>query len=279
MLGRSTPKVSVCVLVYNHENYLKACLDSIIGQRCNFDFEVVVSDDASTDGSAKILETYSQRHPELFNVIYNDENLYSKGVKINPEINFPRCRGEYIAICEGDDFWMDQFKLQKQVEFLENNPEYVLSYGRLQCVDSESRIIQTSYKFPATDKSSFELSCATTVNTPSVVFRNKIGKWPSELRGDSYGDICFWSILSSYGAAKFQKELGPTSYRVHMDGVHSMASWSKIRQNHLNTLGLLLIYKWNKREYLAMLIIAKRMVGYFLRGEPRDKRKRFLGLW
>ena len=276
MLGERRPKVSVCVLVYNHESFLEKCLNSVISQKCNFDYEIIACDDASTDNSAKILHSFEKRYTGLLDVVYNAENLYSKGIKMNPEINFPRCNGEYIAICEGDDFWTDPFKLQKQIDFLDQNPGYVLSYGRLQCVDERNRLITTRYKFASEDRSSFELSCGTTINTPSVVFRNKMGKWPSQLRGVPYGDMCFWSILSSFGAAKFQVELAPTAYRVHQGGVHSMVSWRKARRDHLGTLKLLLYYKCYKREYLVALVIAKRMIGYLLRGEPKDKRRRFL---
>ena len=277
MLDKRQPKVSVCVLVYNHEAFLEECLNSIISQKCSFDFEIIVCDDASTDNSAKILQSFEDRYTGILDVVYNNENLYSKGIKINPEINFPRCNGEYIAICEGDDFWTDPIKLQKQINFLDRNPGYVLSYGRLQCVDKKSQLITTGHKFPSEDMSSFELASGATVNTPSVVFRNKIGEWPSQLRGVPYGDMCFWSILSSFGSAKFQSELGPTAYRVHEAGVQSKVGWKKVRRDHLRTLYSLLVFKWHNGDYAPAFVLAKRMIGYFLRGEPRDRRKRFFG--
>lgn len=118
-------KVSICCTVYNHEKYLKRALDGFVNQKTSFDYEVIIHDDASTDSSAEIIHYYEQKYPNLIKPIYQKENQYSKGVKINDQFIFPRVKGEYIAMCEGDDYWIDENKLQQQVEFLDKHPEYV----------------------------------------------------------------------------------------------------------------------------------------------------------
>lgn len=117
-------KVSVICLVYNHEKYLRKCLDGFVNQECDFAYEVLIHDDASTDSSASIIREYEEKYPNIIKPIYQTENQYSKGVKISKNYIYPKAQGEYLAWCEGDDFWTDTKKLQKQVNFLDNNPEY-----------------------------------------------------------------------------------------------------------------------------------------------------------
>lgn len=117
-------KVSISCLTYNHEKYIRKCLDGFVNQKTDFKFEVLIHDDASTDGTADIIKEYEQRYPNIIKPIYQTENQYSKGVKISEIYQFPRVKGKYFALCEGDDCWIDPNKLQKQHDFLENNPEY-----------------------------------------------------------------------------------------------------------------------------------------------------------
>lgn len=118
-------KVSVICLVYNHAEYLRTTLDGFVSQKTNFDFEVFVHDDASTDGSSDIIKEYEAKHPNIIKGIYQYENQYSKGVKISSTFIYPKMNGEYIAICEGDDYWIDEKKLQLQVDFLNDNIGYM----------------------------------------------------------------------------------------------------------------------------------------------------------
>lgn len=116
------PVVSVVCLVYNHEKYLRNTLDGFVSQITDFPFEIVVHDDASTDGSRQIIEEYCLRYPELFVPVFQSENQHSKKVKISKTIVFPKCRGAFVAFCEGDDYWSDPNKLQLQVDYLRANP-------------------------------------------------------------------------------------------------------------------------------------------------------------
>ncbi len=112
------PTVSVFCMVYNHEKYLRQCLDGFLMQKCNFDFDIVIGEDCSTDKSREILLDYAKRYPGKFKLILHDKNV---GAMENQRIVFENCTGKYIAMCEGDDYWIDQYKLQKQVDFMEAN--------------------------------------------------------------------------------------------------------------------------------------------------------------
>lgn len=116
--------VSVQCLVYNHAPYLRQCLDGFVMQKTSFKYEVIVHDDASTDGSSDIIREYAQKYPGLFKIIIQTENIYSKGISPTRKYILPLCTGKYIAMCEGDDYWTDPYKLQKQVDFLESHPEF-----------------------------------------------------------------------------------------------------------------------------------------------------------
>ena len=116
--------VSVVCDVYNHEPYLRQCLDGFVIQKTNFKIEVLVHDDASTDKSAEIIMEYTNKYPDIFKPILQQENQYSRGVGIWKTYQIPRVAGKYVAICEGDDYWTDPLKLQKQVDFLESHPDF-----------------------------------------------------------------------------------------------------------------------------------------------------------
>ena len=115
--------VTVQCLVYNHEKYLRECLDGFVGQRTDFRFEVLVHEDVSTDGSAAIVREYAERYPEIIRPIFETENQYSKQDGSLDRIVDAATHGRYIAFCEGDDYWTDPLKLQKEVDFLEAHPE------------------------------------------------------------------------------------------------------------------------------------------------------------
>jgi len=110
------------------EGYIKDALEGFLIQKTDFPFEILINDDASTDSTADIIREYEAQYPNLIKPIYQTENQYSQGKKPNQEFNFPRAIGKYIALCEGDDYWTDPLKLQKQLDFLEENPEYGLVY-------------------------------------------------------------------------------------------------------------------------------------------------------
>ena len=117
-------KVSVLCTAYNHEPYLRQALDGFVMQETDFPFEVLVNDDASTDNTAVLLREYAEKYPDLIRPFYQEKNLHSQGVNIYDAVFYPAARGEYIAICEGDDYWTDPKKLQLQADFLDAHPDY-----------------------------------------------------------------------------------------------------------------------------------------------------------
>lgn len=124
------PLVSIWCTVYNHEPYLRQCLDGFVMQKTNFKFEAIVHDDASTDGSAAIIREYAEKYPDIIKPILETENQYSKKDGSLDRIMDSNMRGKYIAFCEGVDYWIDPNKLQMQVDFLEANPDYGMCYTK-----------------------------------------------------------------------------------------------------------------------------------------------------
>lgn len=115
--------VSVFCMAYNHENYIRDTLEGFLMQKTSFKYEVLIHEDASTDGTAEILRDYEQHHPDIIKVVYEKENRYGQGIDYLYDILAPLSRGKYIAICEGDDAWIDEDKLQLQVDYMEEHPD------------------------------------------------------------------------------------------------------------------------------------------------------------
>lgn len=118
------PLVSISCITYNHEAFIRDAIEGFLMQKTTFPVEILIHDDASTDGTAKIVREYEEKYPGLIFPIYQTENLYSQGIKISINFQYPRASSKYIALCEGDDYWTDPLKLQKQVDFLESHEEY-----------------------------------------------------------------------------------------------------------------------------------------------------------
>ena len=134
----NSPLVSICCLTFNHVSYVLQALDGFLMQKTSFDYEIIIHDDASTDGTQEIIKAYQENYPEIIKPILQSENQYSKGIKPIFKYVFPRAQGKYIALCEGDDYWTDPLKLQKQVDFLEGNDEYSFCFTRFQTKDERT---------------------------------------------------------------------------------------------------------------------------------------------
>ena len=118
--------VTIQCLTYNQEAYIRDCLEGFVMQKANFRFEAIVHDDASTDGTADIIREYAEKYPDIIKPIFEAVNQYSKHDGSLQRIMDEHTHGKYIAYCEGDDYWIDSLKLQRQVDFMESNPEYGL---------------------------------------------------------------------------------------------------------------------------------------------------------
>lgn len=136
-------KVSVFCLAYNHEKYIRKALEGFVMQKANFAFEVLVHDDASTDGTADIIREYEEKYPDIIKPIYQVQNQYSQRIPITANYLLPKAMGEYFAWCEGDDYWTDPYKLQKQIDFLDNNPEYSICVHKALHIDNKNKTIQS----------------------------------------------------------------------------------------------------------------------------------------
>ena len=141
--------VSVSCMVYNHAKYLRKCLDGFVMQKTNFKFEVLVHDDASTDGSQDIIREYEEKYPDIIKPIYQKENQYSKHIGITKTFQIPRMKGKYVAICEGDDYWIDENKLQQQYDIMEANPNVSVCVHKVFNVNESGEVLNTF--FPSFD--------------------------------------------------------------------------------------------------------------------------------
>lgn len=117
------PLLTVCCVAYNHAPYIRQALDSVLMQKTDFPFEVLIHDDCSTDGTTEIIREYEEKYPDIIKPIYETENQYSKNNKVFQRFLYPIAKGKYIALLECDDYWCDDKKLQKQVSYMENHPE------------------------------------------------------------------------------------------------------------------------------------------------------------
>lgn len=141
----NNPLITVFCITYNHVKYIRVCLDGFVMQKTNFRFVAIIHDDASTDGTASIIREYAEKYPDIIQPIYETENQYSKqdgSIKriMLEAINATGCK--YVALCEGDDYWIDPYKLQKQVDFLENHPDYVLCCHGYQILNTADGTIE-----------------------------------------------------------------------------------------------------------------------------------------
>ena len=131
--------VSIVCNAYNHEKYIADAIEGFVMQKANFGFEILIHDDASTDHTADIIREYEKRYPELIKPIYQTENQYSKKEGSVLRIQYGRAKGEYIALCEGDDYWTDSLKLQKQVDALKAHPECDMCAHGAVTIDAETQ--------------------------------------------------------------------------------------------------------------------------------------------
>lgn len=205
------PLVSICTLAYNHEPYIRQCLEGFMIQKCNFKFEVLIHDDASTDGTAGIIREYEEKYPEIIKPIYQKENQYSQGIFIGVNFQYPRVLGKYIALCEGDDYWTDPLKLQKQVDFLEANSEYGMCYTQCKRFNQElNKFEKNNWGGPFESFSEFwKQNC---VPTLTVVYRKDLCmKYVEDVLASNHnwkmGDYPMWLWFAYESKIKFFKEV------------------------------------------------------------------------
>ncbi len=221
------PVLSICCITYNHKDYISKAIEGFLMQKTKFKFEILIYDDGSNDGSQQIIRDYQQKFPELIKPILQEENKYSQGERgMNFRYNYPRAQGKYIAICDGDDFWTDQNKLQIQVDFLENNPEYILTFHNSAEIDEDDIVheipLLNQYK---TDKSALDLKRGAYVFASTICYRNVLRNFPKEVFNVVNEDTFTISLLGASGKAKYLSNIGIGYYRIQKNGV-----WSTLKQ-------------------------------------------------
>lgn len=194
-------EVTVVCTAYNHEKFIRECLDSLLNQKTNFDYEVLVNDDASTDNTANILKEYVSRYPDKLRVYFQEKNLFSQGIRIVDDVLLPNAKGKYIAICEGDDKWLDNNKLQLQYDLMEKNKDCVMCTHNtlIKDVNNKRRDIYFNNWRNLHVLNDFDVFMSWKVHTSSYFIRKELVKLDSRLRGYWFGDFVRLTFLYSKG--------------------------------------------------------------------------------
>ena len=211
-------KLSVGILTYNHENYIRQCLDSVLMQVVDFEYEIIVGDDASTDGTKEMLQQYQRNYPDKFVLLLGDDN---QGISANYKRVLQNCHGKYIALCEGDDYWTAEDKLQKQVDFLESHHEYgfVGAYSQLLFPDGEIKEDKYDYMTKPNMENGWELygdvfeyaKSGPVTRTVSLCFRRSLIEPYIKYEGSGC-DLVLQTILAKHSwFAKYDQPM--TMYR------------------------------------------------------------------
>jgi glycosyltransferase involved in cell wall biosynthesis len=243
----TTPVLSICCAAYNHAAFIRDCLDGFLMQQTTFPVEILIHDDASTDRTAEVIREYEARYPQLVMPVYEKENQYSKGT--GDLFSLKRARGQYIAVCEGDDYWTDPLKLQKQVDFLDRNPDYVVCYHDAKIVDPSGNVVAASKLPPECkrDFSSEELMKGAWMLNLSRVFRRvpviTEKETPVRQRIVLNGDMLFTARLGKHGKGKYLGDIAPAVYRLHSGSIWS--SLDKDSQNIENFTSFVHMYLYH----------------------------------
>jgi glycosyltransferase involved in cell wall biosynthesis len=209
-----SPKVSICVITYNHERYLRRAIESILEQEIDISMEIIISDDCSTDHTREIIREYADKQPQLFRAILREQN-------VGPAKNFlellQAATGNYIAYLEGDDYWNDPKKLKKQFDFLTINEEYVCCSHNAETLNQDGTL--GLYNKNKIDKTLTrkELLTSLEIHTSSIFFRNCLVGMPNYVLNFPL-DIIFYFYLSSHGKFFISKDI-MSVYRFHAGGV------------------------------------------------------------
>jgi glycosyltransferase involved in cell wall biosynthesis len=203
------PILVVRILTYNHENYIRQCLESVVIQKTNFLFKVIIGEDCSTDNTAIICKEFEKLYPGLIELHCNNIN----NIQLNSSINWDLCinsGARYIALIEGDDYWTDPYKLQKQVDFLEVNAECNYVFTNRSTLKSDESIDQTDYNLPELFDLHFLLKQNIMPSTQTVLFRSsslsQLAKWEPTLSKGFNGDWILLFMITQNSKIGFLKD-------------------------------------------------------------------------
>jgi glycosyltransferase involved in cell wall biosynthesis len=241
MMTGEKPMVSISCLAYNHEKFIGKALEGFMMQKTNFPFEVLIHDDASTDRTAEIIRGYADKYPGVIKPVYQTENQWRKGNRGSAIHNFPRAKGKYIALCEGDDYWTDPAKLQRQVDFMESNPDYSLVAENALVVNTEQN---TQYNFNNIGECDLDIKQILGKRkfaTASVLFRSVFidaGFYELKYRGD----VILWCYLASKGKVRYLPNISSVYLRGlqglvlssrNIEWARSMEEWNEVLSGFL----------------------------------------------
>lgn len=228
--------VSVCCITYNHEKYIAQALDSFLMQETNFKFEILIGEDGSSDNTKAIIQDYCSRYPGIIKLISHEVNV---GAIRNQIGVLAAAKGKYIAMCDGDDFWTDAFKLQKQVDFLEGNEDYVICCHHTEVIDDQDKTVYVK-DYPVElefDYKDVLLGKREETRIVSLMMRNikeitKVTEQSWYL--DTYGTD---TLLKLYAVANTGKKIYVlpdvmACYRFHTGGIWSMID-PKVRKSRM----------------------------------------------
>ena len=222
------PFVSVKTISYNHEKFIAQCIEGIMMQKTNFPFEFIIGEDCSTDNTMKIIQEYADLYPDVIRVITSEKNV---GWIENDHRTDSVCQGKYVAFCEGDDFWTDPYKLQKQVDFLEANPDYGLVHTNFSCVEGEKTIQNVRGDVSLPTGSILErLIKGNHIATGTVCMRNEllqeicIGETIKK-HNWKMGDYPLWIEVAAVSKFHYMKDVTAT-YRIHSESATHALDWN-----------------------------------------------------
>jgi glycosyltransferase involved in cell wall biosynthesis len=192
--------VTIWCITYNHEPYIRQCLKGFIMQETNFRFEAIVHDDASTDGTAAIIREYAKKYPNIIKPILETENQYSKHDGTIRRMLNKHTHGKYVAMCEGDDYWTDPLKLQKQVDFLESHPDYSMCYSDIICYNQKQNKFHDWTLSKSDIITTEDLIRYNRVHTLTTLIRNSLlieySRFANRLPPFPLGDYPMWLWMS-----------------------------------------------------------------------------------
>lgn len=218
-------RVSIDCITYNHGAYLEEAIESFLAQKTDFEYEILIHDDASTDETQAIILRYQERYPDIIKPLIQDENQYSRGPKrMGYLYNVTRAKGDYIAICEGDDYWTDPHKLQKQVDYLDRHPESVYCFHQANIVDENGQYLCKITPYPCPQKADINdviMNGGGFISSNSIVYRkDALSDPPDFYLNAPVGDYPLQIFLAASGDGYYMEEV-MSSYRQN-----SVGSWS-----------------------------------------------------
>lgn len=224
------PLVSICCITYNHEKYIRDAIESFLMQETDFPFEIIIHDDASTDRTADIIREYEKKYPDIIKPIYQTENQYSKGIKVTT-LTCEKSKGKYIALCEGDDYWTDPLKLQKQSDFLEKHSNFMGSAHQATVIYQNNKKNKHVFKKENSDILYLnDLLVNRKFHTASLVFRKNILTNYTLPKNITSGDRAIYILISSFGPIKYFNE-SMCVYRKNDGGVSSWATVEMMKKD------------------------------------------------